>query len=89
MTREAAIRKIQESDCDYFHVQCLRTDRSCCDLCHEETEREFTISAKHIGGDYKKKGYVLDNGGSQRVTRHICVDCFVRLFPDSVIEEER
>ena len=82
MTKDKAIEKIKESSCDNFKIHELKTYRNYCDLCHNETDREFVISAKHVGVDIGKKNYKFKGITFSRVTRHICVDCFVKLFPD-------
>ena len=84
MTKDEAIEKIKNSSCDNFKVRELKTARSCCDLCHNETDREFVISAKHICTKIGKKDYKFKPVGLKRLTRHICVDCFVLLFPDVI-----
>lgn len=86
MTKDKAIEKIKTSPCENFQVHELKTYRNYCDLCHNETDREFVISAKHIGADIGKKNYKFKAFSTSRVTRHICVDCFVKLFPDAVEE---
>ena len=84
MTKEEAINYIQNSDANSFNIQIRKTNRQICDLCKQVTEREFFISAKHIGEEVGKKGYKFKKSKYQRITKHICVDCFVKLFPDSL-----
>lgn len=88
MTKDEAIRTIENSDSTRFTVKCYKGKNSFCDLCHKETEREFLIQTKHIGTEFGKKNYKFKKEGNVRITRHICVDCFVKLFPNSVENDE-
>jgi len=80
MTKEEAIKKIQESPAEDFEVRENKRGKKC-DLCRNYAYREFTVMSKHIAGCVKG----LKSTGSSHITKHICVECYKRLFPEDVL----
>lgn len=56
-----------------------------CNLCNNYYNHicEFVIMAKHVRG-HTRDGIKLLTNGKQRVIKHICTNCFIKMFPDSV-----
>lgn len=87
MNKTEALEYINNSDGKYFYVRANKKHK--CNLCKNEYNDicEFTVSAKHVNG-YTVEGLDLDTNGRTRVIKHICTHCFVKLFPDCVINKE-
>lgn len=83
MNKQSAIEFIQKSDYTDFMVT-VQTKRVC-DLCKEPKSRDFKIECKKLFGAVDL-GYKFKKIKESRITKHICTDCFVKLFPDSVEE---
>ncbi len=81
MTKEKAIEFIQNSDYTDFSVTPIA--KRLCDLCGKPKSRDFKIECKKIFGAVSL-GYEFKKIKGSRITKHICTDCFVKLFPDSV-----
>ncbi len=86
MKKDDAIKMIQESDCNNFTVICVYP-KKVCDLCKKPRDREFTITAKHCYG-HNEAGIKLryPESRGRRITKHICTECFVKLFPEEKAE---
>jgi hypothetical protein len=57
-----------------------------CDLCGKE-ESEFTVTSKHLS-------HIVENipdrlrGNSSHIHKHICTECFVKLFDNDTSKQE-
>lgn len=85
MTKAEAIEYVTNSNNELFKIQKYKKNE--CDACKRISDYtcEFTISAKHLGDVLEGMRFKLH--GKQRITKHICTMCFIRLFPDEVITE--
>ena len=85
MNKDDAIKKIQKSSCNNFTVICKQA--KICDLCKKPKDREFIITAKHCYG-HNEAGIKLryPESRGRRITKHICTECFVNLFPEEKAE---
>jgi hypothetical protein len=81
MTKTEALEYIKNSNATNFTIygSCVKY----CDLCHKPSEREFTIESKHLLSSLKHR---YKSTGTSRVRKHICEECFIKLFPDSIEE---
>lgn len=80
MNKESAIDFIQKSPYTDFKV--LTRNKRLCDLCKEPKARDFKIECKKLFGSLDL-GYKFKKPKESRITKHICSDCFVKLFPES------
>lgn len=53
-----------------------------CDLCKNKGY-EFVITSKHLRDSVDVK--LKYKGQTSHVVKHICTDCFVKLFPEEVV----
>lgn len=81
MNKTESIKYIQNSDATDFVVKAVTPYTRQCDLCKAYTYREFTITSKHITGCVKG----IKNTGTSHITKHICIDCYKKLFPEDVL----
>lgn len=81
MNKQSAIEYIQKSD--YADFKVIPQAKRVCDLCKEPKSRDFKIECKKLSGAVDL-GYKFKKVKESRITKHICTDCFVKLFPDSV-----
>lgn len=85
MTKEEAMKIIEESCFNDFDVRCYNKKNRLCDLCKKDVPRDFVITGKFLhGGNFRN--YKLKTDGNKRIAKHICVECFIRLFPGDLIE---
>jgi preprotein translocase subunit Sss1 len=87
MNKDEALKYIENSTDKEFKITSYTRPKKVCDLCKKPSDREFYIQAKHIGNT-NKSTYIFNNAGIRRITKHICTDCFVKLFPDSVLDNK-
>lgn len=86
MTKEEAMKAITESPCNDFDVRCCNRKRRSCDLCKRQVPRDFVITGKFLqGGNFRN--YKLKTDGNKHIAKHICIDCYIRLFPEDLIEK--
>ena len=57
-----------------------------CDLCKEPCTREFEIRSKHLDSWGCKKFTFKKTNKSKWIVKHICEDCYARLFPEDILE---
>lgn len=57
-----------------------------CDLCGKE-ESEFTVTSKHLSHIVKNIPGRL-RGNRRHISKHICTECFVKLFDKENLKQE-
>lgn len=57
-----------------------------CDLCGKE-ESEFTVTSKHLSHIVKNIPDRL-RGNISHISKHICTECFVKLFDKGNLKQE-
>lgn len=92
LTKDEAIRYINNSPNKLFEVKSI--SYRVCELCKQPVKYglEFKIESKHISNidGLKSRPYVFKNTGkSSHLVKHICSDCYAKLFPEDVIKTEK
>lgn len=50
-----------------------------CDLCNAE-QAEFTVTSKHLSSVLRQELRVCNTTGTSHITKHICENCFLKIF---------
>ena len=82
MTKEEALKFINESEFNNFTINCSTSKprNTKCDLCGNEG-REFRIESKHITSYWAQK-YTINDNFTSRIKKEICIECFRKMFPN-------